>query len=145
MNHSLPLLKNHFCFLFILLAILMCKTTWGQQETESDFYASQKDLIPAKFPGGTEAWQKFLEKKLNTEVPIKNNAPVGRYDVVVSFVVEKDGTVSKIEPIKDPGYGTVEELIRVIKKSPKWIPASIDGKAVAYKQKQSISFFVSEH
>jgi hypothetical protein len=81
---------------------------------------------------------------LKSNVPVKHRAPEGLYTVVCSFVVLKDGTISEVMALNDPGYGVAEEAVRVLKKSPKWIPAMQQGKPVTYRQKQSITFEVSE-
>ena len=98
----------------------------------------------AKFPGGLDAWTKYLERNLNTAAPVDNGAPPGSYSVVVSFLVDKNGNVSDVQALNDPGYGTAEEAVRVIKKSKQWIPALQNGSNVTYRQKQSITFIVNE-
>lgn len=100
--------------------------------------------IQARFPGDIAAWTKFLQKNLNSDLPVQNGAPVGLYTVIVSFIVDKTGMISEVQAENDPGYGTKEEAIRAIKKGPNWIPAEQNGRAVIYRQKQSISFRVSE-
>ena len=37
-------------------------------------------------------------------------------------MVERDGTLSNIKLLKDPGYGIADEIVRVLNKSPKWKP-----------------------
>ncbi|CAN5641798.1 energy transducer TonB [soil metagenome] len=100
--------------------------------------------IEAQFPGGIKEWGKFLERTLNTEIPVENGAPSGRYTVNVSFIVDKDGNVSEIKALSDPGYGIADEAVKVIKRSKQWIPAIQNGRNVTYRQKQSITFVVSE-
>lgn len=100
--------------------------------------------VEARFPGGPEAWKKFLEKNLSSDLPVENAAPIGRYTVIVSFVVDKDGTLSDVKAENDPGYGTANEAIRVIKRGPKWLPAIQNGRNVTYRQRQSITFEVNE-
>lgn len=100
--------------------------------------------IEARFPGGVESWTTFLIHTLKSNVPIKHRAPAGLYTVVCSFLVLKDGTVSEVTALNDPGYGVAQEAVRVLKKSPKWIPAMQQGRAVIYRQKQSITFEVSD-
>lgn len=100
--------------------------------------------IAAEFPGGIKEWQKFLERNLNSELPTENGAPVGVYTVVVTFIVDVDGKVSDVKAESDPGYGTKDEAIRVIRKGPKWIPANQNGRSVEYRHKQAITFKVSE-
>jgi len=100
--------------------------------------------IQAKFPGGPEAWQKYLERNLRADVPVENGAPPGRLTVVVSFLVDKEGNISEVKSENDPGYGTADEAVRVIKRGPKWTPAVQNGRNVIYRQKQSVTFEVSE-
>ncbi|MFZ6024524.1 MAG: energy transducer TonB [Bacteroidota bacterium] len=100
--------------------------------------------IPAEFPGGIKEWQRFLERNLNSELPTDNGAPVGTYTVMISFIVDTEGKVSDVKAENDPGYGTKDEAIRVIRKGPKWIPANQNGRAVMYRHKQMITFKVSE-
>ncbi|MDP1764404.1 MAG: M56 family metallopeptidase [Sediminibacterium sp.] len=97
-----------------------------------------------EFPGGIPAWIKYLERNLNKDIVKNNGGPPGKYTVVVSFVISKTGTISEVTAENDPGYGTKDEAIRLIIKGPKWKPALQNGKAVVYKHRQSITFFVPE-
>jgi TonB-dependent SusC/RagA subfamily outer membrane receptor len=99
---------------------------------------------PAAFPGGAEAWEKYLMRNLNRTIVKKNGGPPGTYTVVVSFIVDKEGNLSEIVAENDPGYGTKQEAIRMITKGPKWVPAMQDGKTVIYRAKQKISWVVAE-
>ena len=100
--------------------------------------------IAAEFPGGIPAWTKYLERNLNRDLPVNNGAPPGKYTVVVSFIVDKNGGISEVQAENDPGYGTKDEAVRVIKKGPTWKPAVQNGRNVIYRHKQSITFQVSE-
>jgi protein TonB len=100
--------------------------------------------IAAEFPGGIPAWSKYLERNLNRDLPVENGAPPGKYTVVVSFIVAKDGAISEVKAENDPGYGTAAEAVRVIKKGPAWKPAVQNGRNVIYRHKQQITFQVSE-
>ncbi len=97
--------------------------------------------VEAKFPGD---WNKFLERNLNSQVPADNLAPPGKYTVTVSFRVDKDGSISEVQAINDPGFGCGAEAVRVIKKGPKWQPAIQNGRNVIYRQKQNIVFVVTD-
>lgn len=100
--------------------------------------------IPAEFPGGIQGWTRYLERNLNSDIPVENGAPANVYTVIVTFIVDKEGKVSDVKAENDPGYGTKEEAIRVIKKGPNWIPANQNGKTVVYRHKQAITFKVTE-
>jgi len=101
--------------------------------------------IPAEFPGGKAAWQKYLERNLNRNIVVDKGGPPGKYTVVVSFIVDKSGNVSDVKAENDPGFGTKDEAVRIIVKGPKWKPAIQNGKNVIYRNKQSITFTVTEH
>jgi protein TonB len=100
--------------------------------------------IPAEYPGGSAAWIKYLERNLNSNVPSENGAPVGKYTVILSFIVDKNGNISDINAENDPGYGTKEEAVRVLKKGGGWKAAVQNGRNVIYRHRQSITFQVSE-
>lgn len=102
--------------------------------------------VEAKFPGGPDAWRKYLKTNLKENVPVDHNAPPGHYTITVSFLVHKDGSLSEIKVINapKPDYGTAAEAVRVIEHGPKWIPAIQNGRPVTYRQKQAIIFTVEE-
>ena len=101
------------------------------------------ESIP-QFPGGKDAWRKFLTGNIRANVPVDHGAPAGRYTVVLKFIVNTDGTLSDISFENDPGYGTCAEAIRLMKTSPKWVPATQNGKKVRAYTKQPITFGVIE-
>lgn len=88
---------------------------------------SRVDSQP-EFPGGPEAlYNDFI--KNNYRMPIVKNL---KGKVYVSFMVEINGTLSDIKILRDIGYGTGEEAIRVLKLSPRWTPAKRDNKYVRW-------------
>lgn len=98
--------------------------------------------VEASFTGGTEAWRRFLEKNLRGDTPVEHGAPNGRYTVIVQFIVDKEGNISDIRPLTHNGYGTEEEVLRVLKISGKWQPASQGGRFVKAYRKQPVTFIV---
>jgi periplasmic protein TonB len=115
-----------------------------KQETEDYDKEFTSVQIEAQYPGGMPAWRKYLERNLNDRIVEENGGPPGKYTVVVSFRVDKDGTITEVKAENDPGYGTAGEAVRVIKKGPKWTPAQQNGRAVIYRQRQSITFIYQE-
>jgi protein TonB len=109
-----------------------------EEDYDKEFTSVQ---VEAKFPGD---WSKFLERNLNAQTPADNGAPPGKYTVTVSFKVDKDGSISEVTSLNDPGYGCAAEAVRVIKKGPKWNAAIQNGRNVIYRQKQNIVFQVTE-
>ncbi|OLY93421.1 MORN repeat variant [Cnuella takakiae] len=97
----------------------------------------------ADFPGGEGGWRRFLEKNLDPRTPINNKAPDGHYQVMVQFIVERDGSLSDIHALTKFGFGMEAEVLRMMKKSPKWVPALLYGVPVKAYRKQPITFVVS--
>ena len=82
----------------------------------------------AEFPGGIEAMMKFLSVNIKYPQGAKEEKITGK--VIITFVVEKDGSINEIKILRDIGYGCAEEAKRVVKLMPKWKPAKQRGKAV---------------
>jgi antitoxin component YwqK of YwqJK toxin-antitoxin module len=98
----------------------------------------------AHFSGEETAWRKFLERNLDANVPVKNRASEGTYMVVVQFIVDKEGHLTDIKPLTKFGFGMEEEVIRILKKSPRWIPAIQFGRNVKAYRKQPVTFMVTK-
>jgi len=102
----------------------------------------EKVEIEASFPGGDAIWRRYLERTLDASTPAKNGAPDGTYTVIVQFIVDKAGNISDVRALTSHGYGMEAEVIRVIKKGPKWSPAFQDGRHVRAYRKQPVTFMV---
>lgn len=75
------------------------------------------------FPGGNDALYAFISKNYKKT---KNQRTDGK--TMVFFYVEVDGSLSDIQVLTNSNNDTAEEMIRVLKLSPKWIPAEVAGK-----------------
>lgn len=74
------------------------------------------------FPGGMKKFYQFVGQNYNLPDGFK-----GSGKIYTTFIVEKDGTITNVNIVRDIGFGTGEEAARVIKLSPKWIPAKKAG------------------
>ena len=81
-----------------------------------------------QFPGGTSAILKFLHTNLNYPPEAADMGIQGR--ILCGFVIEKDGTVSIVEILQPLHYAFDAEVVRVVKRMPKWMPGKKDGKVV---------------
>jgi len=81
--------------------------------------------VKPEFPGGPTKMYEFIEKNF-----IKPQGEVIKGKVYVTFVIEKDGTLTDIKVLRDLGYGTGKEAIRVLKMMPKWSPGEQNGRKV---------------
>jgi protein TonB len=95
-----------------------------------------EEKAPA-FPGGTEAWLSFLRRFLQSPEELE---PGQRVDVLIRFWVEADGSVSRPEILKSGGPAFDREVLRVLKKMPRWEPAVQNGRKIAVSYAQPISF-----
>ena len=80
--------------------------------------------VRAEYPGGMGKFSEFISK--NYKAPDEDV----KGKVIVQFVVEKDGSLTDIKVMRDLGYGTGAEAIRVLKKMPKWKPGIQNGRPV---------------
>ncbi|WP_175402869.1 TonB family protein [Mangrovivirga cuniculi] len=92
----------------------------------------------AKFPGGMDAWYNYLKDELNYPSDARRLGIQGR--VYVEFVVQRDGGLTNIKIAKGIGGGCDEEVIRIIKNSPNWIPAYYKGEPVVSKTIFPVTF-----
>lgn len=94
--------------------------------TNEPVIAAALDKMP-EFPGGMSKFysyvaNNFKRPELDAERTLK---------VYVSFVIEKDGSITDIMVKNDPGYGMGKEAIRLLKSlKTKWTPGILDGKPV---------------
>ncbi|MGI4749739.1 MAG: TonB family protein [Janthinobacterium lividum] len=99
------------------------------------------EKLPA-FPGGMEAWAKFLSKNLHYPEQASSAGVSGR--VYISFIVEKDGRITDIQVARAAGYGFDEEAKRVLKMAPQWKPGIQNGKPVRVRYTMPINFTIQE-
>lgn len=105
------------------------------EEEEEVFVVVEND---PEFPGGMEAMMKFLADNIVYPQQAKDNHIEGR--VFVSFVVEKDGSISNIKVLRDIGGGCGAEVVRVVKLMPKWKPGTQKGKPVRVQFNLPVQF-----
>ncbi len=84
--------------------------------------------VQPSYPGGIEALRKFLKRNLVTP---KDLDPDETVSVTVQFIVGYDGTLKGFKITEDGGTIFNEEVIRVLKKMPQWIPGKAHGENVS--------------
>lgn len=92
---------------------------------------------PPAFPGGEAAWLGFLRKFLQAPADLE---PGERKEVRVRFWIDEEGSFSKFEIIQSGGRDFDKEVLRVMKKMPKWEPAMQNGRKVAVAFTQPVTF-----
>jgi protein TonB len=81
-----------------------------------------------QFPGGQAELFKFISENMKYPVDAQKKKIQGR--VILSFVVNEDGSISNVNVVKKVYPSLDAEAIRVLKMMPKWQPGYQDGKAV---------------
>ena len=99
-----------------------------EKENENTIYNTAGIEVQPEFPGGNTKLFSFISKNFEYSEDMKENELRGK--VIVSFVVEKDGSLSNLKVIRSIGYGTDNEAMRVVTKMPKWLPGEQNGKKV---------------
>lgn len=94
--------------------------------------------ISAEFPGGSEAMAKFITDNVKYPQIALKNRTVGQ--VILSFIVEADGTLTNISIEKGVSPALNNEAIRIVKAMPHWIPATHHGDKVRSGCKLPITF-----
>jgi protein TonB len=91
----------------------------------------------AQFPGGIDSFKKFLTRNLITP----DDLQVGeKKTVMVRFKVDVDGSISSAQILTSGGEKYDKEVLRVLNKMPKWVPATQNGVKVARWFTQPVSF-----
>ena len=97
------------------------------QVQDSVFNTTILDKSP-EYIGGMQLFYKFVGENFTISDEAIKEKISGK--VFITFIVEKDGSLSNFKILRDIGYGTGEESVRVLKLSPKWKPGEIKGKPV---------------
>lgn len=128
---QLLLLQNPSCKITLTLLALFCNSQLIFSQNKNTTVANKQvyeeknvDNKP-EYQGGAIEINKFIAA--NYKMP-----DIDSYNgkVIITFIVETDGTLSDFNVVKDIGYGSGDEAIRIFKKSPAWKPAILDGKQV---------------
>ncbi|WP_186461735.1 energy transducer TonB [Mucilaginibacter pallidiroseus] len=111
-------MRNRICLaVFILLSFGL--KAQHQIKQKPKVYFDDTEIYP-KFPGGIGAFNQYIEQNLGW--PEGKKSP-GK--VIVSFVIEKNGSVSHARIVKPFSAEYDVAVLKVIKNSPKWIPGFI--------------------
>lgn len=93
---------------------------------------------PPSFPGGEAELLKYLAKNIQYPALARENNIQG--SVVLTFVVNKDGSISDVNIVRDVGGGCGKEAERVVKSMPKWSPGEANGNPVKVRFTLPVKF-----
>jgi TonB family protein len=116
-------------------------TTVEKTTQEEDIFTVVEKM--PSYPGGDEARIKFLKDNMKYPQEARQKGISGR--VFVSFVVEKDGSVTNVKVLRGIGGGCDEEAIRVVSLMPAWNPGLQEGKPVRVQFNLPIVFSLEKN
>ena len=96
--------------------------------------------MPKVQGGDLNTFRNWVQKQVKYPTIALENGITGR--VVLTFVVEKDGSLTNIEVLQTPDRSLAEEATRVLKQSPKWTPGKQRNQAVRVKYTLPVEFRV---
>jgi protein TonB len=129
-----------FGMLFLAPAILSAQTE--DNGKRSSINKDEEVFVEVEqypeFSGGEEARMKFLVSNIVYPKQARDSKIEGK--VIVSFIVEKDGSITNVEVLRSAHPLLDAEAIRVTKLMPKWKPGKQKGKPVRCKFSMPIAF-----
>jgi protein TonB len=106
-------------------------------QVPEEIFGDVVEQMPS-FPGGTQALFDYLKENMHYPEDCEETCVQGR--VVVSFVVERDGSITESKVVKSVYPSLDEEALRVVNGMPKWFPGKQNGKSVRTKYTIPVSF-----
>jgi len=130
-----------FFTVFIIIAIVQGSLAQDTAKKASDNHAITSFERRPIFDGGTSAFNKYIIKNLKYPEVAKIIRLSGK--VIVSFMVDSDGSVKDAKPVNCLGAGCESEAVNVIARMPKWTPGIKDGMPVRVQYWVPINFFAT--
>jgi len=123
--------------LFAVLLTGFC--TFSVKAQDKKVYSSVEMQNPPTYPGGIAKLYEFLSKNISYPKMAAEAKQEGT--VYLSFMIEKDGSLSELQSHgRKLGYGLEEEAIRVLSMSPPWNPGTHNGEPVIAKYNIPVKF-----
>lgn len=120
--------------------VLKAKEFIAQPEPPKEEVAKVFDVVEQmpSYPGGQSALFEYLNKSIKYPVVAEENGIQGR--VIVSFIVERDGSITDVKVVKSVDSSLDKEAKRVVQSMPRWIPGKQNGSAVRVKYALPVTF-----
>ncbi|HKC35411.1 MAG TPA: hypothetical protein VKB95_05085 [Chitinophagaceae bacterium] len=152
-----------FCHCFLILFVACYAHSQGSIADSADQYSKdtvgifEKVDFDAVYPGGEQAWKKYLEKNFRVlavtddvlaELPKKERKKKYLFFTdTVQFIVCKDGSVCEIKSLSNVPAAFKKETIRLITQSKLWQPAMVNGRKVRLieSSRSPLLFLMSKH
>lgn len=122
---------------------MMCDTVPSSIPNPDDVYSSAGLQVLPEFPGGNNTFGTYFISKFNTK-KIKDIKDQPSVRVIVSFVIEKDGSASNIKILRSGSNDVSEQVIKILSEMPKWSPGIQNGQPVRSNMALPITINLTE-
>ena len=130
-------MKSLFALFVVLCSFCSIQAQTAKQTADPNMVYSVAQKMPV-FPGGNDAFGKYLEKNLRYPKKAKDKKIQGK--VYVSMIVEKDGSVKNVKIERGVSPELNAEAVRVVSSFPKFTPGQQNGKTVRVYSMVPIEF-----
>ncbi len=120
--------------MFVLLFSFMTSTA---QTKKNDMEYCIVEMMP-QYPGGLAAMLKYIRENIKYPEQAMKERIQGR--VTVSFIIEKDGSISDVKAVRSVHPLLDKEAVRMVKSMPKWSPGKNNGKPVRVRFNLPVMF-----
>lgn len=121
----------------MMLVLLFSFMTSTAQTKKNNMVYDVVEVMP-QYPGGPIAMLKYIMENIKYPEQAMKEGIQGR--VTVSFIVEKDGSISNVKPVLSVHPLLNKEAVRVVKSMPKWSPGKQNGKPVRVRFNVPVMF-----
>ena len=121
----------------MMLVLLFSFMTSTAQTKKNNMVFDVVEVMP-QYPGGQIAMMKYIMENMKYPKQAMKKGIQGR--VAVSFIVEKDGSISDVKPILSVHPLLNKEAVRVVESMPKWTPGKQNGKPVRVRFNLPVMF-----
>ena len=135
--------------LLSFLLVLTVHASFAQQKDSVEITSPDTSVFQkAEIEASVDARQWIDHLRNNLQSPIekaaKKGIKAGTYTVNVRFLVERDGSITDVQAMNDPGYGLAKAAVKVVRTGPRWTAGEVNGKKVRSYHTQPITFVIQE-
>ncbi len=113
-----------------------------QEENLNTVYNFAGIEVKPEFPGGQDKFFSYISKNFQYTDEMKEAELKGR--IFVSFIIERDGSLTDIKVIRGLGFEADSEALRILKRMPKWNPGEQNGKKVRCSYTVPITIYATK-
>lgn len=131
-----------FSIFCALIAVAAAQEPAGRNDNKGSVNINDEIYVVVEtdpvFPGGVEGLTKYIKENIQYPIEAKEKGLTG--NVFVTFVIEKNGSVSNVKVVRDIGGGCGNEAVRIVRAMPQWEPGKQRGEPVRVQFTLPVNF-----